>query len=189
MPQLTLSAPNFRRHLSSAFLYFNKLSFGKTFICKIKRLNVKQHRSRWDGSLSRLIWIYAVCKSLLLSPVAVKEFRSTSTAKEGRQGTMTKQTFHMQPPTHKQRRTAAEEPPWNVSREKLLGAGVGEGLQSVLLARTLKDRITTTVDEILKYVVVVVVCCYFVFVVVFVMFSDRIRLDWSVKYYLNTNIN
>ena len=26
-------------------------------------------------SLSRLIWIYAVCKSLLLSPVAVKELK------------------------------------------------------------------------------------------------------------------
>ena len=53
--------------------YLNKLSFGKTFICKVERLNVKQRRSRWDGSMSRLIWIYAVCKSLLLSPVAVKE--------------------------------------------------------------------------------------------------------------------
>ena len=50
--------------------YFNKLSFGKTFICKVERLNVKQRRSR---SMSRLIWIYAVCKSILLSPVAVKE--------------------------------------------------------------------------------------------------------------------
>ena len=55
------------------FFYFNKLSFGKTYICKVERLNVKQRRSRWDGSLSHLIWIYAVCKSLLLSPVAVKE--------------------------------------------------------------------------------------------------------------------
>ena len=55
------------------FFYFHKLWLGKTFICKVERLNVKQHRSRWDGSLSRLIWIYAVCKSLLLSPVAVKE--------------------------------------------------------------------------------------------------------------------
>ena len=74
---LTLSVPNFRQHLSSAFFffifYFNKLSFGKTFICKVERQNVKQRRSRWDGSLSRLIWIYAVCKSLLLSPVAAKE--------------------------------------------------------------------------------------------------------------------
>ena len=47
--------------------------FGKMFICKVERLNVKQRRSRWDGSLSRLIWIYAVCKCLLLSPVALKE--------------------------------------------------------------------------------------------------------------------
>ena len=55
------------------FFYLNKLSFGKTFICTVKRLNAKQRRSRWDGSLSRLIWIYAVCNNLLLSPVDVKE--------------------------------------------------------------------------------------------------------------------
>ena len=28
------------------FFYFNKLLFGKTFICKVERLNVKQRRSR-----------------------------------------------------------------------------------------------------------------------------------------------
>ena len=62
---LTLSASNFRRHLSSVlFFYFNKLSFGKTLICKVERLNVKQCRSRWDGSLSCLFWSYAVCKSM-----------------------------------------------------------------------------------------------------------------------------
>ena len=43
---LTLSVPNFRRHLSSAFFYFNKLLLEKTFICKVERLNVKQSRSR-----------------------------------------------------------------------------------------------------------------------------------------------
>ena len=55
----TLSMPNFRRHLSSAFFFFfffffffNELSLRKKFICKVERLNVKQHRSRWDGSLS-----------------------------------------------------------------------------------------------------------------------------------------
>ena len=53
--------------------YLNKLTFGKKFICKVERLNVKQYRSRWDGSLSRLIWTYTVCKSLLLLPVTVKE--------------------------------------------------------------------------------------------------------------------
>ena len=42
---LTLSLPNFRRHLSSAF-NFNKLSLGKKLICKDERLNVKQRRSR-----------------------------------------------------------------------------------------------------------------------------------------------
>ena len=100
----TLSAPNFRRHLSSVFFcvfffvvfffcfcfffilfyfffYLNKLSFGKTFICKVERLNVKQRRSRWDGSLSRLIWIYAVCKGLLLSHVAVKELTTKESLK------------------------------------------------------------------------------------------------------------
>ena len=61
---LTLSVPNFRRHV---LFYFNILSFGTIFICKVERLNVKQRRSRW----SHLIWIYAVCKSLL----AVKEFK------------------------------------------------------------------------------------------------------------------
>ena len=56
-------------------VYFNKLLVGKTFIYKIERLNVKQRSSRWDSSLSRLIWIYAVCKSLILSPMTVKELR------------------------------------------------------------------------------------------------------------------
>ena len=54
---LTLSRPNFRRHLSSVFFFFffffcfffvlfcfcfNKLLLGKKFICKVERLNVKQ---------------------------------------------------------------------------------------------------------------------------------------------------
>ena len=43
---LNLSVPNFRRHLSSAFLFFNKLSLEKKFIRKVERLNVKQRRSR-----------------------------------------------------------------------------------------------------------------------------------------------
>ena len=80
---LTLSVPNFRRHLSSAF-YFNKPSLGKTFICIVERLNVKQLRSRWDGSLCRLIWIYAVCKRLLLSPVAVKELSRSMSSEHAR---------------------------------------------------------------------------------------------------------
>ena len=43
---LTLSVPKFRLHLSSALFFFlNKLSLGKTFICKVDRLNVKQRRS------------------------------------------------------------------------------------------------------------------------------------------------
>ena len=31
---------------TTLFSYFNKLSFGKTFVCKVERLNVKQRRSR-----------------------------------------------------------------------------------------------------------------------------------------------
>ena len=46
---LTPSVPNFRRQLSSAF-FFNKLLLEKKFIRKVERLNVKQSRSRWDGS-------------------------------------------------------------------------------------------------------------------------------------------
>ena len=48
--QLTLSAPNFRLYLSSALFCSNRLSIGKKFICKVK-LNVRQRRSWWDGSL------------------------------------------------------------------------------------------------------------------------------------------
>ena len=48
---LTLSALNFRLHVSSA-LFFNKLSIGKKLICKVGRLIVKLRRSWWDGSLS-----------------------------------------------------------------------------------------------------------------------------------------
>ena len=52
---LTLSLPNFRRHLSSVFFFccfLNNLLLRKKFIrYKFERLNVKQRRSRWDGSL------------------------------------------------------------------------------------------------------------------------------------------
>ena len=72
----------FRRQISDdicrLLFYFDKLSLGKTLIYKVDRLNVKQRRSRWDGSLSCLIWIYAVCKSLLLSSVAVKELNNVN---------------------------------------------------------------------------------------------------------------
>ena len=33
------------------FFFFFKLSLEKKFTCKVERLNVKQRRSRWDGSL------------------------------------------------------------------------------------------------------------------------------------------
>ena len=43
----------FRRQISDficRLLWFNKLSTGKKFICKVERLDVKQCRSWWDGS-------------------------------------------------------------------------------------------------------------------------------------------
>ena len=52
------------------FNIFN-MSLGKTFICKAERMNVKQRWPRWDSSSGHLIWIYVVCKSLLLSPVCL----------------------------------------------------------------------------------------------------------------------
>ena len=42
---------------------FNKLSLGKTFICKVERLNVKQRRSWWDGSMSLQKPIIIACGS------------------------------------------------------------------------------------------------------------------------------
>ena len=42
---LTLSLPNFRRHLSSDS-FIDKLSRDKKFICKDERLNIKQRRYR-----------------------------------------------------------------------------------------------------------------------------------------------
>ena len=55
------------------FFYFNILSFGKTFICEDERLN-----SNSVDPDETAHWIYAVCKSLLLSPMAVKELNKFS---------------------------------------------------------------------------------------------------------------
>ena len=42
------------------FFYFNKLSFGKKFICKLERLNVKQRRSRdWAVSSGSMLFAKA----------------------------------------------------------------------------------------------------------------------------------
>ena len=70
---MTLSVPNFRRHLSSAFFILTNCRLKRLSYVKLKDWIPKQRRSRWDVSMSRLFWIYAVCKSLLLSPMAVKE--------------------------------------------------------------------------------------------------------------------
>ena len=59
---------NFRRLL----FFFNKLSLEKKFIRKVERLNVSVDPDE-TAYMSCLIWIYAVCKNLLISPVAVKE--------------------------------------------------------------------------------------------------------------------
>ena len=40
----------FQTTFAVCFSFFNKLSLEKKFIRKVERLNVKQHRSRWDGS-------------------------------------------------------------------------------------------------------------------------------------------
>ena len=72
----------FRRQMSSFVVCFDFLTnyqfikIGSKFIWKAIRLNVKQRRSWWDGSL----WVSsesAVCKSLFSSPVAVKQLMST----------------------------------------------------------------------------------------------------------------
>ena len=54
---LTLSVPNFRRHLSSAFFcaFFHKLSPWKRFMCT----DVKQRRSRWDGLSGSMLFAQA----------------------------------------------------------------------------------------------------------------------------------
>ena len=60
---LTLSMPHFRRQISDdicrLFFFFNKLSLEKQFIPKVERLNVKQRRSRWDGSSGSMLFAKA----------------------------------------------------------------------------------------------------------------------------------
>ena len=59
------SATKFQTSFVVCFVFFfNKLSIGKKVIYKADKLNV---------IMNRLIWIYVICKSLLLSPTAVKE--------------------------------------------------------------------------------------------------------------------
>ena len=47
------------------FFFFNKLSLEKNFKREVERLNVKSVDHYDTGHMSRLIWIYAVCKSIL----------------------------------------------------------------------------------------------------------------------------
>ena len=67
----TLSALNFRRHLSST-LFLTKYRLEKSLNVKLKTESQKAEIQMRRLIMSRLIWIYAICKSLLLSPVAVK---------------------------------------------------------------------------------------------------------------------
>ena len=48
--KLTLLVPKFTRHLSSAFLFLTNYYLKRSLYVNLKRLNVKQRRSRWDGS-------------------------------------------------------------------------------------------------------------------------------------------
>ena len=185
MPQLTLSAPNFRRHLSSAFFYIlTNYRLERRLYVKLKDWMPNSidpdETAHWAVSSGSMLFAKAYYYRLW-------QWKSLEAQAQQRRGDKEQWQNRLFICNH--RRTNKDELQQRnrlgtISREKLLGAGVG--LQSVLLARTLKARITTTVDEILKYVAVV--CCYFVFVVVFVIFfSDRIRhaisCDRSVKYY------
>ena len=60
--------PNFRLHCHLLF-FFNSLSLEKKFIRKVE---IRELSNTVDPDMNRLIWICAVCKSLLLSPVVVK---------------------------------------------------------------------------------------------------------------------
>ena len=61
--------------MSSAFFFLNKLSLEKKFTRKVERLNVNSVDPDETAHMSRLIWIYAVSKSLLSLPVALKELK------------------------------------------------------------------------------------------------------------------
>ena len=62
---LTLSVPNFRRQMSSAFFFFfNKLSLGihiTSFQYELKD-GMSNSLDPDETAHSRLLWIYAVCK-------------------------------------------------------------------------------------------------------------------------------
>ena len=50
------------------FSFFNKLSLGKRFIRKVERLNVKQHRSRQDGSYEpSCLDLYCLQKPIIIA--------------------------------------------------------------------------------------------------------------------------
>ena len=50
--------------------------FERSFICKVERLNTKQRRSRWDGSLWAVSSGSMLFANLLLLPVTMKELKS-----------------------------------------------------------------------------------------------------------------
>ena len=67
---LTLSLPNFRRHCRLLFFFNYRLK--RSLYVKLKDGMSNNVDPDETAHMYRLIWTYAVCKSLLLSPVAVK---------------------------------------------------------------------------------------------------------------------
>ena len=55
--------------------FLSKLSLENKFIRKVERLMSNSVDPNETAHMSRLIWTYVVCKSLLLSPAAVKVFK------------------------------------------------------------------------------------------------------------------
>ena len=70
---LTLSVPNFRRHFVVCFYFLTNYRLKRNLYVKLKDWMSNSVDPDETAHMSRLIWIYVVCKSLLLSPVAVKE--------------------------------------------------------------------------------------------------------------------
>ena len=69
---LTLSVPNFRR-LVVCFSFLTNYRLKRSLYIKLKDWMSNSVDPDETSHMSRFIWISAVCESLLLSPVAVKE--------------------------------------------------------------------------------------------------------------------
>ena len=62
----------FQTILSSAFLFLTNYRLKRSLYVKLKDRMSNSVDPDETAHMSGLIWIYAICKSLLLSPVAVK---------------------------------------------------------------------------------------------------------------------